>query len=179
MGAALHERRLLEHDLRNAISRGELRLVYQPEKNIRAGKVVGFEALLRWKHPTRGEVSREEFIPIAEDTGVDAHDFNWLAGSLGDISSREPLRLATAHLTRRRRATITRIGEVLSSTLQIFVGLVQTPAQKIDVSEMIRIACSMGVAVRPKGPNGTHRGRRTVSAPSKAPTAVVTSGRFS
>src|ERR1700726_5354006 len=70
MGAALRERRHLEHDLRNAISRGELRLVYQPEKNIRAGKVVGFEALLRWKHPTRGEVSPAEFIPIAEDTGA-------------------------------------------------------------------------------------------------------------
>jgi EAL domain-containing protein (putative c-di-GMP-specific phosphodiesterase class I) len=70
MGAELHERRLLEHDLRNAISHGELRLAYQPEKNIRTGNVVGFEALLRWKHPTRGEVSPAEFIPIAEDTGA-------------------------------------------------------------------------------------------------------------
>ena len=78
MGAALHERRLLEHDLRNAISRGELRLVYQPEKNIRAGKVVGFEALLRWKHPTRGEVSPAEFIPIAEDTGLILQIGEWV-----------------------------------------------------------------------------------------------------
>jgi diguanylate cyclase (GGDEF)-like protein/PAS domain S-box-containing protein len=78
MGAALHERRLLEHDLRNAISRGELRLAYQPEKNIRAGKVIGFEALLRWKHPTRGEVSPAEFIPIAEDTGVILQIGEWV-----------------------------------------------------------------------------------------------------
>src|ERR1700726_4160024 len=78
MGAALHERRLLEHDLRTAISRGELRLVYQPEKNIRAGKVIGFEALLRWKHPTRGEVSPAEFIPIAEDTGVILQIGEWV-----------------------------------------------------------------------------------------------------
>jgi EAL domain-containing protein (putative c-di-GMP-specific phosphodiesterase class I) len=70
MGAAVRDRRLLEHDLRNAISRGEMRLVYQPQKDIRSGAVVGFEALLRWKHPTRGEVSPAEFIPIAEDTGV-------------------------------------------------------------------------------------------------------------
>ena len=56
MGAAVRERRLLEHDLRNAISRGEFRLVYQPQKCINTGRVVGFEALLRWTHPTRGEV---------------------------------------------------------------------------------------------------------------------------
>jgi EAL domain-containing protein (putative c-di-GMP-specific phosphodiesterase class I) len=78
MGAALHERRHLEHDLRNAISRGELRLVYQPEQNIDTGKAVGFEALLRWKHPTRGEVSPAEFIPIAEDTGVILQIGEWV-----------------------------------------------------------------------------------------------------
>ena len=63
MGAAVRDRRLLEHDLRNAIPRGELRLVYQPQKDIRGDRVVGFEALLRWKHPTRGEVPPVEFIP--------------------------------------------------------------------------------------------------------------------
>jgi diguanylate cyclase (GGDEF)-like protein len=70
MGVAVRDRRLLEHDLRNAIPRGEMRLVYQPQKDIRTGTVFGFEALLRWTHPTRGEVSPAEFIPIAEDTGV-------------------------------------------------------------------------------------------------------------
>src|ERR1700730_226701 len=78
MGAALRERRHLEHDLRNAISRGEWRLVYQPEQNIHTGKAVGFEALLRWKHPTRGEVSPAEFIPIAEDTGVILQIGEWV-----------------------------------------------------------------------------------------------------
>jgi diguanylate cyclase (GGDEF)-like protein len=78
MGAAFRERRLLEHELRTAISRGELRLAYQPENNIGTGKVVGFEALLRWKHPTRGEVSPAEFIPIAEDTGVILQIGEWV-----------------------------------------------------------------------------------------------------
>ena len=45
----------------------------------------------------------------------------------------------------------------LSSTLRIFARLVQTPAQKIAASETMRTACSTGAAVRPKGPNGTHR----------------------
>ena len=70
MGAAVRDRRLLEHDLRNAIARGELSLVYQPQKDIASGKVIGFEALLRWKHATRGEISPAEFIPIAEDSGT-------------------------------------------------------------------------------------------------------------
>jgi diguanylate cyclase (GGDEF)-like protein/PAS domain S-box-containing protein len=70
MGAAVRDRRLLEHDLRNAIARGEFSLVYQPLKDIAAGTVIGFEALLRWKHATRGQVSPAEFIPIAEDSGT-------------------------------------------------------------------------------------------------------------
>jgi EAL domain-containing protein (putative c-di-GMP-specific phosphodiesterase class I) len=70
MGAAARDRRLLEHDLRRAIPRNELRLVYQPETDIRTGSIVGFEALLRWAHPTRGEVIPDVFIPIAEETGL-------------------------------------------------------------------------------------------------------------
>jgi diguanylate cyclase len=70
MGAAVRDRRMLEHDLRNAITRDELSLVYQPQKDIGSSKVVGFEALLRWMHATRGTVSPAEFIPIAEDTGA-------------------------------------------------------------------------------------------------------------
>ncbi len=50
-----------------------------------------------------------------------------------------------------------RVARDLSSTLRIFARLVQTPAQKIAASETMRTACSTGAAVRPKGPNGTHR----------------------
>ena len=69
MGAEVRDRRLLEHDLRQAIPRDELRLVYQPQKDIRDGKIIGFEALLRWKHATRGDIAPDVFIPIAEETG--------------------------------------------------------------------------------------------------------------
>jgi diguanylate cyclase (GGDEF)-like protein/PAS domain S-box-containing protein len=78
MGAAVRDRRLLEHDLRNAIPRGEFRLVYQPQKEIREGKIIGFEALLRWNHPTRGEVPPMEFIPVAEDTGIILQIGEWV-----------------------------------------------------------------------------------------------------
>jgi diguanylate cyclase len=69
MGAEVRERRMIEHDLRHAIARGELRLVYQPQYDAQNSAVTGFEALLRWKHPTRGEVSPAVFIPIAEESG--------------------------------------------------------------------------------------------------------------
>jgi diguanylate cyclase len=70
MGAAVRERRLLEHDLRQAIARQELRLVYQPLREIPSGAAVGFEALVRWRRQTRRDVEPSEFIPIAEETGL-------------------------------------------------------------------------------------------------------------
>jgi diguanylate cyclase (GGDEF)-like protein/PAS domain S-box-containing protein len=77
MGAEVRERRMLEHDLRHAIMRDQLRLVYQPQKEIQSGKVVGFEALIRWKHPIRGEISPAVFIPIAEETGAILQIGDW------------------------------------------------------------------------------------------------------
>ena len=78
MGAEVRDRRMLEHDLRHAIIRDELRLVYQPQKSVRNDIVVGFEALLRWKHPTRGHVSPADFIPIAEETGAILQIGSWV-----------------------------------------------------------------------------------------------------
>ncbi len=60
----------LETDLRLAIDRQELQLYYQPILSIATRSIVGFEALLRWHHPTRGMISPAEFIPIAEETGL-------------------------------------------------------------------------------------------------------------
>jgi len=78
MGAEVRERRMLEHDLRHAIARDELRLVYQPQQEIQSGKIIGFEALLRWKHPTHGEISPGVFIPIAEETGAILQIGDWV-----------------------------------------------------------------------------------------------------
>jgi predicted signal transduction protein with EAL and GGDEF domain len=64
------ERRLLEVDLRNAVERRQFVLHYQPIIESRSSKLSGFEALLRWNHPTRGLLGPDAFIPIAEDTGL-------------------------------------------------------------------------------------------------------------
>jgi predicted signal transduction protein with EAL and GGDEF domain len=78
MGTEVRERRMLEHDLRLAIAREQLRLVFQPQQEIRGGNVTGFEALLRWKHPTRGDISPAIFIPVAEETGAILEIGDWV-----------------------------------------------------------------------------------------------------
>ena len=93
MGAAVRERRLLEHDLRNAIVRGEMRLAYQPQKCINTGRVIGLEALLRWRHPTRGDIPPVAFIPLAEESGSILQIGEWvLRTACGEAATwREPL----------------------------------------------------------------------------------------
>ena len=69
MHTAVVERMEMEVDLKRAIERGELALVYQPIFDLRTGAFGGLEALLRWRHPTRGLVMPERFIPLAEESG--------------------------------------------------------------------------------------------------------------
>jgi diguanylate cyclase (GGDEF)-like protein/PAS domain S-box-containing protein len=69
MRAAALDRLEMENDLRQAVDSHQLRLVYQPIVELRSNQVVGFEALLRWDHPTRGVVEPDTFIPIAESNG--------------------------------------------------------------------------------------------------------------
>jgi diguanylate cyclase (GGDEF)-like protein len=57
-------------ELRGALGRGEFELLYQPQVTIADGRAMGFEALLRWRHPTRGLVAPAEFIPVAERSGL-------------------------------------------------------------------------------------------------------------
>ena len=70
MHADTRKRLLLATELRQALQRDEFRLVYQPSVELRSGRIVAAEALLRWQHPERGEVMPQEFIPVAESLGL-------------------------------------------------------------------------------------------------------------
>ena len=64
------ERQSIEENLRRAMERKEFSLHYQPKINLKTGEITGAEALIRWTHPTRGNVSPAQFIPVAEDCGL-------------------------------------------------------------------------------------------------------------
>jgi diguanylate cyclase (GGDEF)-like protein/PAS domain S-box-containing protein len=87
MDAQLQDQAELRFSLRDALARGEFRLVYQPLIDMRSGAIVSFEALIRWQHPVRGLVSPADFIPLAEETG-------WII-PIGRWALREACREAT------------------------------------------------------------------------------------
>jgi diguanylate cyclase (GGDEF)-like protein/PAS domain S-box-containing protein len=70
MNARAIERLELGNDLRRALERHEFVLHYQPQVELKGGKIVGFEALLRWEHPERGLILPSEFVTVAEETGL-------------------------------------------------------------------------------------------------------------
>jgi diguanylate cyclase (GGDEF)-like protein len=70
MHSEAQDRQILETDLRKAIGRGELQLQYQPVVNAQTEELSGFEALVRWHHPTRGVISPSLFVPLAEEAGL-------------------------------------------------------------------------------------------------------------
>jgi diguanylate cyclase (GGDEF)-like protein/PAS domain S-box-containing protein len=90
MSAGFQQRLQLEHDLRAALSREELRVVYQPQVDLRTGAIVGVEALARWRHPTLGDIPPSTFVPVAEESG--------LIGAIGEWCLRASSRAARAWL---------------------------------------------------------------------------------
>lgn len=75
---AAEDRRVLEEDLRDALAKGQFWIAYQPVVNAQSNIVSGFEALIRWNHPERGNISPAVFIPIAEDANLIGELGEWV-----------------------------------------------------------------------------------------------------
>jgi diguanylate cyclase (GGDEF)-like protein/PAS domain S-box-containing protein len=81
MEVAARNKMDLEGAMRQALKNGEFRLHYQPQLDLASGAVVGMEALLRWRHPQRGPVPPEEFVPVAEESGLIVELGEWVLSS--------------------------------------------------------------------------------------------------
>jgi diguanylate cyclase (GGDEF)-like protein len=84
------ERQLLENDLRQAIERGELWMAYQPIVRAAGEEISGFEALVRWNHPSRGLISPDKFIPLAEEAGLIGSIGEWVLKTSLEEAARWP-----------------------------------------------------------------------------------------
>jgi diguanylate cyclase (GGDEF)-like protein len=118
MDDAVQARRGLELDLRKAMANGEFELFYQPQINLEANEISGYEALLRWHHPVRGLVPPSDFIPIAEDIGLIAPLGDWIIQEACATAAAWPRSLRVAvnlsPIQFRSRSLVSKIADALS-----------------------------------------------------------------
>lgn len=117
MDRLLQERRGLERDLRNALIKGELALYYQPLVNLDRDEICGFEALLRWSHPRRGNTPPSTFIPVAEETGLIVPIGEWVLRQACAEAANWPGHLKIAVNVSPAQFKSRNFGEVILQTL--------------------------------------------------------------
>ncbi len=125
MVTAAYDRLALEDDLRRAIGRGEMQLLFQPIVNVKSGRVAACEALLRWSHPTRGNLPPSLFIQIAEESGAIIDITRWVLAQACNFSA----------ATRRRRSDF-RVTVNLSPRDLREPGVVRMIAQQLQNSNL-------------------------------------------
>jgi diguanylate cyclase (GGDEF)-like protein len=157
MDQAARERSALAMDMRSGLERGEFELYFQQQNNTRTGEVVGFEVLLRWRHPKRGMISPAEFIPIAERTGFIMELGDWvLRRSCVEAAQwRNPLRiavnvapkqLANANFPQRVREILNETG-LVPERLELEITESGIIADQQNALSIIRQLKSIGVKI--------------------------------
>jgi diguanylate cyclase (GGDEF)-like protein len=129
MDAKMQARRLLEIDLSRALSNNEFKVYYQPIVNLDDYDVTGFEALLRWNHPTQGLVSPADFIPIAEETGAICPIGAWILRTACADAARWPSEIKVAvNLSPMQFKSKTLVADVAAA-----LAASNLPAQRLEV----------------------------------------------
>lgn len=140
--AAAIDKIRLETQLREALARGELEVRYQPLLEIGSARIAGYEALVRWQHPTRGPVSPAEFIRLAEETSlivpVGYHVFRQVASSLAALRAhgRQALPFIAVNVSARQLEEARFLDEVVALAEAAGAPL---SALKIEITESLTL----------------------------------------
>jgi predicted signal transduction protein with EAL and GGDEF domain len=131
----VEERAKLEQDLRQALARNQLEVYYQPIVSAGTQAVVGFEALLRWHHHTRGPVPPSEFVPIAEETGLIAEIGEWVLKTACADAARWPEHIAVSVNLSPRQLVVPALPNAVSEALAS--SHIQPSRLELEVTESV------------------------------------------
>src|SRR5437588_5389439 len=129
MHETARQRQLMESDLRVALERGQLRLVYQPCVDASSEAVTGFEALIRWDHPERGPVSPVEFIPLAEELGLINEIGEWVLRTACAEAAKWPANISVAV----NLSPIQFKSPALPTMVRMVLGDTELPANRLEL----------------------------------------------
>nr|WP_318392983.1 EAL domain-containing protein [Enterobacter sp.] len=157
MSEKLTERRKMESELRAAIKEDQLYLVYQPRFNLKNSKVDAVEALVRWQHPERGNLMPDQFIPLAEETGLIINLSNWVLHKactdaleklpgLSVSVNISPVEFQASDLAERVKAILQATG-LAPARLEIEVTENVTLSEPEKTSQIMKALKQMGVRI--------------------------------
>jgi len=140
MDTSIRARRALGNDLRDALARGEFKLLFQPVYDLKRERVGSFEALLRWQHPVRGVVPPLEFIPIAEELGFIVPLGEWVLHQACLEAARWPDHVSVAVNVSPVQFKTGNLIQTVTDALQS-TGL---PARRLslEITETVLLSCS-------------------------------------
>ena len=129
MHEAARERQLMESDLRVALAKGELRVVYQPQVDASSEAVTGFEALVRWDHPEHGPISPAVFIPLAEEIRLIDEIGEWVLRTACAEAATWPQHITVAV----NLSPVQFKSPALPSTVRMVLGDTDLPAHRLEL----------------------------------------------